>query len=313
MKVAIEFGEQTHSVFEANLEGAKQVAARYGLCEPTYGGPISPGDGMTSSQIAQQAADIKADVAMGDKVIATSANVPASALEAAMKAGVKVITFDSDTPGARDLFIQGTSYQAVARALIDAVTSAVGPHAQLGIVDTSPDAVFSLAVAGAMQSYAKASYPGITWTGIGYGPSWPALGVSEGLIHSYPHMKALLALAPGDATGAAQAVSDLHEVGKIAVFGIGDPEPNARYFTNGSLRALFGWNYTDEGKFLMCVAKLAYGNAIRAGSSFRCPNGPQGSWIVATKPNATSGATRDAIVFSSPLEFTPQNRTQYDF
>ena len=36
-------------------------------------------------------------------------------------------------------------------------------------------------------------------------------------------------------------------------------------------------------------------------------------WTVATGPNATTGANKNTIVFSDPLEFTKANYLNYNF
>ena len=55
--------------------------------------------------------------------------VPAPVLQKAMKAGIQVITYDSDVPSARDFFIQDTAYNAIASGVINAVEAYTGPKA----------------------------------------------------------------------------------------------------------------------------------------------------------------------------------------
>jgi len=126
-------------------------------------------------------------------------------------------------------------------------------------------------------------------------------------------MRALLGLDENAIAGAAQAVTDLGKVGKVAVFGIGDPAPLRSYFAGGSLRALFGWDETDEGELLMCVAKLAYDDKAQPATTFTCPRGPGGSWTVAARPDQATGASQGTVIFSQPLEFTAENYKSYDF
>jgi ABC-type sugar transport system substrate-binding protein len=310
IKVAVEFKLPGQSASEANLAGAKQVAAAYGICPPSYGAPPA------SAEVAGQIADIKADVKAGNKVIVLSADdptLPGPALRAAMKAGVKVITFGSgsDVPGARDFFIQDTAYNTIGGAVVGAIVKAEGPRATVAWVTTTPDALPEVAWQGAITSYAEARH--ITLVTSEWLPFASPLTLTKDAIHAYPGLKAILALDDASVAGAAQAVSDLGKVGRIGVFGIADPEPNQRYFADGSLQALFGWDETDEGELLMCVAKLAYESEIHPGSTFSCPHGPTGSWSVATKASAATGATKGTVIFSKPLEFTPQNYKQYDF
>ena len=89
--------------------------------------------------------------------------VPAAALKQAMKAGIKVITFDSDVPSARDFFIQDTAYNTIAEGVINAAVKAEGPERRVRHHVVDPDATIQLAWISAMQAYIKAKYPKIKW------------------------------------------------------------------------------------------------------------------------------------------------------
>jgi ABC-type sugar transport system substrate-binding protein len=240
--------------------------------------------------------------------------VPAPVLEKAMKAGIIVISFDSDViPAARDFFIQDTAYDTIAQGVVGAAEKFTGAKADIAIMSSTPDATIQLAWIAAMKAYIARSYPGLKIVTIGYGQSNQATSLTqaEDIIHSYPDVKAILPIDGAAVVGTAQAVAALHESGKIGVFGIGDPEPNREYFANGSLQALFLWNEVNQGKLVMYVAKLAYEHKIHAGSTFTAGN--LGTFTVAAGPNKITGATKNTIIFSTPLEFTKSNYLKYDF
>jgi len=322
IKMLLEFKLQGLAVFTANTTGVNNVAAAYNICHPVkYGGPAT-------ASATGQVTDIQAAIAKHVNVIALTSDdpaVPAPALKAAMKAGIKVITFDSDVPSARNFFIQDTAYNTIGQSLIDAAVKFAGSHAEFGIMSSTPDATIQLAWISAMEAYAKAHYPqlngGSFGTIIGYGESVTStsLTAAESMIHANPTIKAILPIDGAAVVGTAEAVSDLSESGKIGVFGIGDPEPNAQYFANGSMQGLFLWNEDGQGALIDCVSELAVENKIKAGSTFTCPgvNWSQyeapGKWTVASAPNATTGATKNTIIFSKPLEFTPSNYTKFKF
>jgi ABC-type sugar transport system substrate-binding protein len=319
IKMLLEFKLQGLPVFEANQVGVNDAAKAYGICSPVaYGGPAT-------ASATGQVADIQAAISAHDQVIAMTSDdpaVPAAALKAAMKAGIKVITFDSDVPSARNFFIQDTAYNTIAQGVIGAAVKAEGPDAQIGIMSSTPDATIQLAWIAAMKAYVKAKYPHVKLGPIGYGQSVTSTSLTqaEGMIHSNPNIKAILPIDGAAVVGTAEAVADLGDSGKIGVFGIGDPEPNRTYFANGSLQALFLWNEDGQGEMIDCVAALAVANKIHAGSTFSCPHGPSGSlvsgpaqWTVATSTNPTTGANKNTIIFSKPLEFTKANYKQFDF
>jgi ABC-type sugar transport system substrate-binding protein len=319
IKLALEFKLQGLPVFEANQKGVNEAAKAYGICTPVaYGGPAT-------ASASGQVTDIQADIAKHVKVIAITSDdpaVPAPALQAAMKAGIKVITFDSDVPSARNFFIQDTAYNTIAQGVINAAVKDKGSKAEFGIMSSTSTATIQLAWISAMEAYVKAKFPNITWAPIGYGQSVVATSLTqaEAMIHANPNIKAILPIDGAAVVGTAEAVSDLGDAGKIGVFGIGDPQPNQQYFANGSLQGLELWNEIGEGEMIDCVSALAVADKIKAGSSFSCAHGPSGSlvsgpakWTVATSTSATTGANKNTIIFSNPLEFTKSNYKQYDF
>ena len=324
-------------VFEANEKGAQSVVSKLGISF-TYTAPAT--------------ASAEGQVSIFDSLIAQHYNVitlssddptvPAPVLQKAMKAGIQVITYDSDVPSARDFFIQDTAYNTIAEGVINAAVKFAGPSADVAIMSSTPDATIQLAWIAAMKSYIAAKYPKLKIVTIGYGQSNQATSLSqaEGIIHSYPNVKAILPIDGAAVVGTAQAVAALHDSGKIGVFGIGDPLPNQKYFADGSMQGLFLWNEDGQGQLTMLMARLAYEGAHGAPecTASTPPANPSpsqwcgiktnhgspqtfsgaaaglmGTYTVASAPNKISGATTNTVIFSAPLEFTPANYKQYDF
>jgi ABC-type sugar transport system substrate-binding protein len=296
-------------VFEANVKGAEEVAPSLGI-SLKYEAPAT-------ASAEGQVQIFNSLILQHYNVITLSSDdptVPAPVLEKAMKAGIKVITFDSDViPAARNFFIQDTAYDTIAQGVINAAVKFAGSDATVAIMSSTPDATIQLAWIAAMKAYIKSTYPKVTIATIGYGQSNQATSLTqaEDIIHSYPNVKAILPIDGAAVVGTAQAVQDLGDAGKIGVFGIGDPEPNQKYFADDSIQGLFLWNEVNQGKLIMYVAKLAYENKLKAGSTFAA--GSLGSFTVAAKADPVTGATKNTIIFSTPLEFTKANYLKYDF
>lgn len=294
------------SVFEANVKGAKEVAP--GLNETIdYTASVNASG-------PDQAAVIMGLVHSNNppQVIAYSANDPTSevpALEAAAKAGIKVIGFDSDvTASARSYFIQDTAYPAMAQGLVDAVVAKFGSKGVIGILSSTPDATIQNAWIGAMRTYIGQKYPNLKIGPIGYGQSNQATSQTQAtnLINSNPDLLALIPIDGAAVPGALAAVQALGKVGKIGVFGIGDPNPNQKYFANGSLTGLFLWDEVKEGELVAYVARMAADGKMPAtGGTFTA--GSLGTFTVSDSP------APGTIIFSQPLEFTKANYTQYNF
>jgi ABC-type sugar transport system substrate-binding protein len=294
------------SVFEANVQGAREVAS-------------SLHETIDYTASVDASGPDQAAVIMGlihsnhpPQVIAYSANDPTSevpALEAAAKAGIKVIGFDSDvTASARLYFIQDTAYPAMAQALINAVVAKYGSKGTIGILSSTPDATIQNAWISAMRTYVKAKFPHLKIGPIGYGQSNQATSQTQAtnLINSNPDLLALIPIDGAAVPGALAAVQAVGKAGKIGVFGIGDPNPNRKYFANGSLTGLFLWNEVNQGKLIAYVARYVYdGTMPSAGGTFTA--GPLGTFKVSNSP------APDTIIFSKPLEFTKANYLQYNF
>jgi len=325
------------AVFEANEQGSKEVAGKLGISF-TYTAPAT-------ASAEGQVAIFKAEIAQHYNVITMSSDdptVPAAVLQEAMKAGIQVITYDSDVPTARDFFMQDTAYNAIGEALINAVEAFTGPTAQIAIMSSTPDATIQLAWIGAMKTYIAQKYPGLKLDTIGYGQSIQStsLSVAEGIIHSYPSVKSIICIDSAACVGTAEAVADLHESGKIGDFGIGPPKENRAYFANNSMQALFLWDEVGQGKLDMLMARLAYEGANGAPectastppanptpsqwcgikTNQRVPQyfngaaaGLMGTYTVTSAPSALTGATANTVIYSAPLEFTKSNYMNYNF
>ena len=325
------------AVFEANDQGAAQVAKKLGI-DLTYTAPAT-------ASAEGQVSIFDAEIAQHYNVITMSSDdptVPAPVLKKAMKAGIQVITYDSDVPSARDFFIQDTAYSSIGQALINAVVGFTGPKAEIAIMSSTTDATIQNAWIGAMKTYIAAKYPGLKIVATGYGQSVESVSfsVAEGIIHAYPAIKAIIPIDSAAIPGTAKAISDLGKSGKIGVFGIGPPKEDRTYFASGALQALFLWDEIGQGKLDMLMARLAYEGAHGAPecTATTPPANPTPSqwcgiktnfgkvqsfsgaavglnkvYTVAAAPSAATGATTNTVIYSTPLEFTKANYLQYNF
>lgn len=325
------------AVFEANDQGAKEVASKLGI-DLTYTAPAT-------ASAEGQVSIFKAEIAQHYNVITMSSDdptVPAPVLQEAMKDGIQVVTYDSDVPTARDFFMQDTAYNTIGAALINAVEKFTGPKADIAIMSSTADATIQNAWIAAMKSYIAAKYPGLKIVTIGYGQSIQSvsLSVAEGIIHSYPSVKAIIPIDSAAVPGTAEAIADLHESGKIGDFGIGPPKESRTYFASGSLQALFLWDEIGQGKLDMLMARLAYEGAHGAPecTASTPPANPTPSqwcgiktnygkvqsfsgavvglphvYTVAAAPSKLTGATTNTVIYSAPLEFTKSNYMNYNF
>ena len=287
------------SVFKANEKGAEMVAKKLNI-HFLYTGPV------TAS--AQGQVDIiKSLIARHFNVITITANdptEPAPALERAMRAGIKVISYDSDVaPAARDFFIQDTSYPAIGKAMVESIAKAAGPDAKVAILSSTPDATIQNAWLDAVRSYMKAHYPKmkILTTQYGYSSASRSLAAGLNILQAYPDVNEIIAPDNAAEVGAAAAVVKLHKKGKVFVTGTSDPNAIRQYVKSGVIPEGILWNEKKQGELIMYVARLAANNAIKANGSFTIPG--LGHYTIKNK----------VIVFSKPLIFTAKNVDKYHF
>ena len=293
-------------VFEANVKGAKEVASS--LNESIDYTASVQASGADQAQVIEGLVNSNNP----PDVIAYSANDPTSivpALQDAQAKGIKVIGFDSDvTASARSYFIQDTAYDAMGKALIDAVVAKNGDSGDIGILSSTKDATVQNAWIDAMKSYIASAYPNLKVAEIGYGQSNQATSQTQAtnLINSDPALKALIPIDGAAVPGALAAVKSQGVAGQVSVFGIGDPAPNKQYFEDGSLTGLFLWDEVKQGELIAYVARaVADGTMPKSGGSFVA--GDLGAFTIGDDP------APNTIIFSEPLQFTKDNFAQYDF
>ena len=287
------------SVFKANEQGAIAEAKPLNI-DFLYTGPV------TAS--AQGQVDVfNSLIARKFDVITTTSNNPtqlAPALIRARKAGIKVVSYDSDVaPDARDFFIQNTAYPAFGKALVESVIKFTGPEAKIAILSSTPDATIQNEWIGAVKTYLAATYPKVEIVATEYGQSSPSQSLTAGLniLQAHPDVTGIIAPDGAAVVGAAAAIEKLGKTGKVFTTGASNPDAVRQYVKAGIIKATPLWDEVKEGQLVMYVARLAANGALKDNDSFTAPG--LGTFEVKDK----------VIVFSEPLVFTADNIDQYKF
>jgi ABC-type sugar transport system substrate-binding protein len=276
------------SVFKANEQGAIAAAKTLNI-NCLYTGPV------TAS--AQGQVD----------VFTTTSNNPtqlAPSLRRARKAGIKVVSYDSDVAAdARDFFVQNTDYAEFGKALVESVAKYAGPKAKIAILSSTPDATIQNEWIKALTAYMTATYPDMKIVTTQYGQSSPSQSLTAGLniLQANPDVTGIIAPDGAAEVGAAAAVEKLGKTGKVFVTGCSDPDSIRQYVKSGIIKASPLWDEVKEGALVMYVARLAANNAIQ----------PNGSFTAGDLGDFT--AKDGVIVFSKPLVFDATNIDQYKF
>lgn len=280
--------------FEAAAKGAEEAAKELGDVEIIYTGP-------TDTTAEGQIEVINALIAQKVDAIAISANdqdalVPA--LKKAMQRGITVISWDSGVaPEGRQLHLNPSSNPLIGNMIIKLAADHLPDGGDVAVLSASATATNQNIWIEEMNKV-KGNYPGINVVGTVYGDDLADKSYREaqGLMQTYPDLKAIIAPTSVGIVAAAQAVSDAKKVGQVNVTGLGLPSEMAGHIDTGASKSFAIWNPIDLGYSATVLAyNLATGKAeAKAGAEI--PMGRMGSL---TLNENSEGAMADPFVYDS--------------
>jgi rhamnose transport system substrate-binding protein len=262
----------------------------------------------TAATPASELPAIQAAITKGANILIVSATDPNAlcpTLKAAMAKGITVVTYDSDAPTCRDLFVNQASSKAVGDSLVDLMAKEIHDSGDIGIVSAAASATNQ----NAWISYMKqelAKYPKIHLVSIVYGNDDPttATQVTQGLLQRYPNIKGIISPTSVGIVSAAQVVTSSKYKGKVIVTGLGTPDSMKKYVANGVSPEFELWNPANLG-YLAAYAAVNY-------ASHKITNAPGQSFTAGKLGTFTVGPDR-TIILGPPLVFNAANINQYNF
>ena len=249
--------------FEAAAKGAEEAAAELGNVEIIYTGP-------TDTTAEGQIEVINALIAQGVDAIAVSANdrdalVPT--LKKAMDRGITVISWDSGVaPEGRAMHLNPSSNALIGNMIIKLAADNLPDGGQVAVLSASATATNQNTWIAEMNKV-MGNYPGIEVVATVYGDDLADKSYREaqGLMQSYPGLKAIIAPTSVGIVAAAQAVADAGKAGEINVTGLGLPSEMAGAIESGASKSFAIWNPIDLGYSATMIAyNLAKGGATAA-------------------------------------------------
>jgi len=292
--------------FDAAFGGAKNAASQ-------LGGTVyqAPAGGMHPLVVYIQTATVQ-----GARAIIVAPNDPtadASAMQAAMAAGVKVVAFDSSTaPGSYDVFVKPVDDMAMGETLAQmACDEAPNCSGEIAVLSAAQDATDQNAWIAAMRTtLADSKYAGLKLDGIYYGDDDPRLstGQTQAMLAAHPNLKVIVAPTTVGIVAAAQVVTAKKKTGKVFVTGVGTPQDMAVYAKSGVAPEFALWNVTDLGYLACAVAVGLVTGQIKGdvGETFTVPADPS---LNDGQPY-TIGAD-NVVVAGAPFIFYAQSIDQY--
>jgi rhamnose transport system substrate-binding protein len=268
---------------------------------------VGPNDASASSQVSY----INTLIQQQQDVIVVAANDPNAvcpSLNQARKAGIKVVTFDSDaSKTCRDAFINQATTQGIGENLVKVANELAGGEGEIAILSATPNATNQNAWIEVMKTeLAKPENAKLKLVKTAYGndDDQKSFQEAQGLLQSYPNLKVIVSPTTVGIAAASRYVSSSSYKGKVAITGLGLPNQMREYVKNGTVKKFALWNPADIG-YLAAFA----GAALASGQI----TGAEGEKFTAGKLGEYTVGKDGEIVLGPPTEFTAENIDQFDF
>jgi len=195
------------------------------------------------------------------------------ALEAAMKAGIKVSSVDSNVNAdSRMTFVNQAGVDEIGQTLMDAVYDIAGGEGQWAILSATSQAANQNSWIESMKSImTEDKYLNLELAEIAYGDDEYQKSVDEtqALLQKYPDLKVICAPTTVGIMAAAKVVKDQGLAGTVKVTGLGLPSEMADYIGDGDESPtpyMFLWNPIDVGR-LSAYTSIALVNGDITGAA----------------------------------------------
>jgi len=280
--------------FEAAAKGAEEAAAELGDVEIIYTGP-------TDTTAEGQIEVINSLIAQRVDAIAISANdtdalVPA--LKKAMSRGITVISWDSGVaPEGRAMHLNPSSNPLIGNMIVKLAADHLPDGGDVAVLSATTTSTNQNIWIDEMNKVVG-NYPGINVVGTVYGDDLADKSYREanGLMQTYPNLRAIIAPTSVGIVAAAQAVADAGKIGEVNVTGLGLPSEMAGAIESGASKSFAIWNPIDLGYSATVLAyNLAKGTS-KAKPGEEIPMGRMGS-ITLNENN--EGAMADPFVYDA--------------
>jgi rhamnose transport system substrate-binding protein len=262
----------------------------------------------TAATPASQIPAIQAAISKGANALIVSATDPTAlcpTLNSAMKRGITVVTYDSDAPGCRDLFINQASTAQIGTSEVDVLAKQLNQAGDIAIVSAASSATNQNAWIGYMKQQLK-KYPKMKLVSVVYGNDDPTTStqVTQGLLQRYPDLKGIISPTTVGIAAAAAVLDNPKYRGKIALTGLGTPDSLKKYVSDGTIKEFVLWKPNDLG-YLAGYAAVA----VASGKV----NGSQGQTFTAGKLGSFTVGADKTVLLGPPFVFTSDNISQFNF
>ncbi|MBV9000774.1 MAG: rhamnose ABC transporter substrate-binding protein [Solirubrobacterales bacterium] len=257
---------------------------------------------------ASQLPAIQASIAKGANALIVSATDPTAlcpTLKSAMARGVTVVTYDSDAPTCRTLFVNQATSAGIGKIQVDLLAKDMDDKGDFAIVSAAASATNQNAWIGYMKQELH-KYPNMHLVSIVYGNDDPttATQVTSGLLQKYPTLKGIISPTTVGIAAAAGVLDTAQYRGKVALTGLGTPLSLKKFVNDGTIQSFALWDPAKLG-YLAAYATVNVASKKITGS--------QGQTFTAGKLGSYTVGPDSTIILGPPTVFTKANIDQFNF
>ncbi|MGQ4513299.1 rhamnose ABC transporter substrate-binding protein [Streptomyces sp. DW26H14] len=268
---------------------------------------VGPSDASASSQVSY----INTLIQQRQNAILIAANDPNAVcgpLKQAMKQGIKVVSYDSDTAkDCRQVFINQASSESIGRSLIQHIGKQVGYKGKIAILSATQNATNQNTWIDYMKQELKdPKYKNMRLVKVAYGDDddQKSFQQTQGLLQAYPDLKGIISPTTVGIAAAARYLDDSSYKGKVVLNGLGTPDQMRKYVKDGTVTQFSLWNPDNLGYLgSYAAAALASGQIT----------GAQGDTFTAGKLGKFTVGKDGEVILGPPTVFDKTNIDQFHF
>ncbi|WP_055566565.1 rhamnose ABC transporter substrate-binding protein [Streptomyces atriruber] len=243
--------------------------------------------------------------------MAVSAQDPGAlctALKQAMKNGVKVVTYDSDTkPACRHVFVSQASAEALGRSQVQLLGEQLGYKGDIAILSAAQTAANQNTWIGYMKDeLKKPKYKNMKLVKTAYGndDAQQSFQQTQGLLQEHPGLAGIISPTTVGIKAAAQYLSGSKYKGKVTLTGLGTPNDMRQYVKNGTVEGFELWDPAKLGALAAHTAVALSSGQITGRKGEKFEAGDLGTFTIGD----------DGVVdLGEPTVFDKKNIGQYRF
>ncbi len=262
----------------------------------------------TQATAASQLPAIQAAITKGANALivsATDASALCPTLKQAMAKKIAVVTYDSDAPACRNIFINQADSKAIGTSEVDLLAKQINETGEIAIVSAAASATNQNAWIGYMKTQLK-KYPNMKLVSVVYGNDDPTVStqVTQGLLQQFPNLKGIISPTTVGIAAAAAVLDTAQYRGKIKLTGLGTPNQLRKYVLDGTIEGFELWNPADLG-YLAAYAAVNVASGTLTGKA--------GQTFTAGKLGKFKVGAKSTVLLGPPFVFNKANIGKFHF